>query len=152
MTVRSIKDLPPHIQKQVMDKLSAEKSGNRKLSDVPKEKEKISKYRSQKTEINGIVFDSKKEAKRYEELLLLLKSGEIKDLRLQVEFTLQEAYTTYTGQRVRAIRYKADFSYIDKDGQRVVEDVKSKVTKTQVYAVKKKLLIEKYGVRIVEIE
>jgi len=152
LTVRSIKDLPPHIQKQVMDKLSAEKSGNRKLSDVPKEKEKISKYRSQKTEINGIVFDSKKEAKRYEELLLLLKSGEIKDLRLQVEFTLQEAYTTYTGQRVRAIRYKADFSYIDKDGQRVVEDVKSKVTKTQVYAVKKKLLIEKYGVRIVEIE
>lgn len=156
MVVNSIKDLPSHLQEQVMNKLKKEDSGkikkNKNYNIKTEKKEKaVSKYRNRKTTVNGIVFDSKKEAQRYEELLLMLKSGEISDLRLQVEFTLQEAYTTYIGQKVRAIRYKADFTYINNNNEKVVEDVKSKATKTRTYEIKKKLLIDKFGVRIIEI-
>ena len=56
-------------------------------------------------------FDSKKEARRYDELMAMLRAGQIRDLKLQPQFTIQEAYTTPEGQRVRAIRYQADFSY-----------------------------------------
>lgn len=151
MRASSIKDFPLHIQEQIKKKLKSENfKTHENINMLTEKEEKTSKYRNQKTTVNGIVFDSKKEAQRYEELLLMLKSGEISDLRLQVEFTLQEAYTTHTGQRVRAIRYKADFAYI-KNNERIVEDVKSKATKTQVYAIKKKMLMDKYGVKIIEI-
>ena len=151
MRASSIKDFPLHIQEQIKKKLKSENfKTHENINMLPEKEEKTSKYRNQKTTVNGIVFDSKKEAQRYEELLLMLKSGEISDLRLQVEFTLQEAYTTHTGQKVRAIRYKADFAYI-KNNERIVEDVKSKATKTQVYAIKKKMLMDKYGVKIIEI-
>ena len=56
-------------------------------------------------------FDSQKEARRYDFLIERVRRGEIGDLRLQVDFTLQEAYTDAEGRRVRAIRYKADFTY-----------------------------------------
>ena len=56
-------------------------------------------------------FDSQKEARRYDELAALERAGKIRDLRMQVDFTLQEAYTDGEGRRVWAIRYKADFSY-----------------------------------------
>ena len=63
--------------------------------------------------VNGrkIVFDSMKEARRYDELMLRQQAGQIRDLRLQVGFTLKEPYTTADGLRVRAIRYDADFTY-----------------------------------------
>lgn len=54
-------------------------------------------------------FDSQKEATRYDELALLLRAGKITDLRLQPEFTLQEAFVDSTGEAYRAIKYKADF-------------------------------------------
>ena len=54
----------------------------------------MSKYNSRKNVVNGIPFDSQKEACRFGELLLLLKAGKIKDLKLQPEFTLQEAFKT----------------------------------------------------------
>jgi len=105
-------------------------------------------------------FDSKKEARRYDELMAMLRAGQIRDLKLQPQFTIQEAYTTPEGQRVRAIRYQADFSYEratepDCNGEihwlRVVEDVKSRATKTRVYEIKKKLLREKLGIEIREV-
>lgn len=155
MSVTSIKDFPLHVQERIKEQLRKEKleqkRTKRATTVLPEEEPKAkSKYNNQKTVVSGIVFDSKKEAQRYEELLLLLKSGEISDLRLQVDFTLQEAYTTYTGERIRAIRYKADFTYV-KNGEKIVEDVKSKATKTQVYQVKRKMLIERFGVKIIEI-
>lgn len=151
----SIGDFPLHIQEQIVKKLEIEgkkaTTPKTKINCEPQAKSKPTpKYKNKKTIANNIVFDSKKEAQRYEELMLLLKSGEISNLRLQVDFTLQEAYTTHTGQRVRAIRYKADFTYI-KNNQRIVEDVKSRATKTQVYKIKKKMLVEKYGIKIIEI-
>ena len=98
------------------------------------------------------VFDSQKEARRYDELAMLAAVGVIRDLRLQVQFTLQESYISAEGNRVRAIRYVADFQYFDcVAGEIVVEDVKSKATKTRVYEVKKKLMAERYGIAIREV-
>lgn len=113
--------------------------------------EKKQKYNAQPDSRGDIRFDSKKEARRYDELMLMLKAGTIRDLRLQPQFTLQEAYTTPEGKRVRAIRYQADFSYVTGDGL-VVEDVKSKATKTREYGIKKKLLLERFGIEITEVE
>lgn len=120
-----------------------------------KEDKQVSKYNSRKTVVNGITFDSKKEACRYQELLLLEQAGAIRDLKLQPEFTIQEAFITLQGERVRAIKYRADFSYCrrvkegaDTRWERVVEDVKG--VRTKEYQIKKKLLLGK-GIRVVEV-
>lgn len=110
----------------------------------------MNKYHARKTTVDGITFDSEKEARRFGELKLLLRAGEIKNLKLQQDFTLQEAYTAPDGERVRAIRYVADFTY-EENGEIIVEDVKSRATKTRVYEMKRKLLREKYGVKIREV-
>lgn len=111
------------------------------------------------------IFDSKKEARRYDELMLMLKAGQIRNLKLQAQFTLQESYITHDGERIRAIRYIADFVYEKKkticakteDGEEswswdtVVEDVKSSATKTEKYKIKAKLLKERFGLTISEV-
>lgn len=114
--------------------------------------EKKSKYNAQPDTRGKIKFDSMKEAARYDELMILLRAGKISDLKLQPQFTLQESYVTPDGIRVRAIRYVADFSYTDAGGAQIVEDVKSKATKTRVYKIKKKLMLERFGITIKEIE
>ena len=98
------------------------------------------KYNAKRIEIDGIKFDSKKEAKRYKELRMLEKAGKIKDLTLQPVFLLQEGFY-YQGKAIRQITYRADFEYIE-NGKRVVEDVKG--FKTDVYKLKKKLFLKKY--------
>lgn len=138
LSVDDVSRFSPALQKQVMQKLKAQ--------NKPK-----SKYHAVKDNRGGIKFDSKAEARRFDALMLLLKAGVISDLKLQPQFTLQEAYTTPDGVRVRAIRYVADYSY-RLNGDLVVEDVKSKATKTRVYAIKKKLLQEKYGITVKEVE
>lgn len=107
-----------------------------------------SKYHSTKTTVNGITFDSQKEARRYSELLILFESGKISDLRLQVNFTLQEGFTTHDGKRIKPIVYKADFAYC-LDGQFIIEDVKG--VKTKEYLMKKKMLRDKFGFDIMEV-
>ena len=101
-----------------------------------------SKYHAQKTTVDGITFDSKKEAMRYQELRLLERAGEIKNLQLQVPYVLIE--NSKYGQ---AVRYFADFVYEEK-GQTVVEDCKG--YRIDVYKLKKRLLAEKYGIEIKE--
>lgn len=96
-----------------------------------------SKYHNTKTEVDGIRFDSKKEANRYCELKLLERQGLIANLELQPVFVLQEG-------KGLTIKYKADFRYLEPDGNYVVEDVKSKGTMTAVYRLKKKLLLKQY--------
>lgn len=103
-----------------------------------------SKYGSKKVIVDGIKFDSKKESKRYLELKLLERAGEIKDLELQKEFELQPSFKK-NGKTYRKITYKADFCYFSiKDNKYICEDVKSPATKTQVYMIKKKMLLYKY--------
>ena len=101
-----------------------------------------------------IRFPSRKEARRFDELLVRLQTGQIQDLRLQVDFTLQEAYTDANGHRIRAIRYKADFTYLERDKKentwkRIVEDAKGKRTKE--YVMKKKMMKDRLGIDIVEV-
>ena len=148
-----LEDLPLRAQQQAMAQLRDEEE--RRKGKAPA----ANKYHNEKTDSLGIRFDSKKEAGRYEVLLLRLKAGEIRNLKLQRDFTLQEAYTTPEGERVRAIRYRADFSYEElyPDAQQpagwraVVEDVKSRATRTREYIIKRKLMLEKYNIEIQEV-
>ena len=103
---------------------------------------KWNKYKNTKTNIDGIVFDSKLEARRYCELKLLERAGEIKNLQLQPPFELQPTFKK-NGKTYRKIIYKADFSYIDiKTGATIVEDTKG--MKTELYKLKKKLFEYKF--------
>jgi hypothetical protein len=115
-----------------------------------KEKLKLNynKYKNIKTKVNGKTLDSKKEAKRYTELLLLEKAGIIQDLQTQVKFELQPSYKT-GNKAIRAINYIADYVYYDKLGKLIVEDCKG--FKTEVYKLKKKLFEYKYKMEIKEI-
>ena len=96
------------------------------------------KYGARKTEVDGVRFDSAAEAKRYRELKIFQDAGEISDLQLQPLFVVQEAFV-HRNKRHRAITYKADFMYRDKDGNVVVEDVKG--MKTPVFRLKWKMLL-----------
>ena len=106
------------------------------------------KYHNSKTIVDGIKFDSKKEATRYTELKLLLKNGEIKELELQPRYMLQPKYKK-NNKTIRSIEYVADFTYIDNNGKRIVEDVKG--IKTEVYKLKKKMFEYRYNLEITEI-
>lgn len=99
------------------------------------------KYHAQKTELDGITFDSRKEANRYALLKQQERFGLIKDLQRQVPFELQPAYTDNQGKKIRAITYVADFVY-NEDGEMVVEDTKG--FKTKEYQIKRKLFGYKY--------
>lgn len=143
--------LGPAARKQVLDK----------LVDIEQAKQK--KYKNVKTERtmpNGktYVFDSRKEANRYDELSILRKAGKIRKLRLQEQFTLQESYIDENGERVRAIKYVADFTYErptepDCNGEvhwiKVVEDTKG--VRTDKYKIKKKLMQDRFGIVIQEV-
>jgi len=102
-----------------------------------------SKYRAIKTTIDGITFDSKKEAIRYQELKLLERCNKITDLKRQVPFVLIPKNTNGS-----AVKYIADFTYKRKSGIEVVEDVKG--VKTPVYRLKKRLMKEVHGIDIYE--
>lgn len=81
----------------------------------------------------------------------MLEAGLIKDIRLQHHFTLQEAFKTIDGEPVRKMEYVADFTYIDQQGNFIIEDVKSEATrKDKVYRLKKKLMAQK-GYMITEV-
>ena len=126
------------------------------------------KYGNKKTIVDGIVFDSEKEANRYCQLKLLQRAGKIEELELQKEFELIPAqYETFprygkTGKRLqdgkrcieKSCVYKADFAY-KQDGQQVVEDVKGyRDPASAAYAkfvIKRKLMLWLYGIKINEI-
>lgn len=95
------------------------------------------KYHNKKIIVDGIKFDSKKEAKRYIKLKQLLDAKKITNLKLQPKYILQEKYINNKGEHIRAISYKADFEYFEND-KLIIEDVKG--MKTDVYKLKKKLL------------
>lgn len=109
----------------------------------------MSKYKSKKTVVNGQKFDSKKEANRYQELLLLEKAGVIKNLSRQVKFVLIPSQRDENGKVIeRECSYKADFMY-EENGKSVVEDVKG--FRTKEYIIKRKLMLYQYGIRISEV-
>ena len=148
LTGADLARLGPAAQRQVLEKLGKQ------------ERARENKYHNEPESRGGLHFDSRKEARRFDELMVLLHAGKIRDLKLQAQFTLQESYITETGERVRAIRYVADFSYqraTEPDCAGVVhwipvgEDVKCRATKTAQYEMKKKLLRERFGISITEV-
>lgn len=92
---------------------------NQGKTTARKKPKKQSKYRNQKSWINGICFDSKKEGNYYKDLLLLKKAGDIKGFCIQPEFILVEGDSTE-----RAITYRADFIIFNLDGSFEIIDVK----------------------------
>ena len=98
------------------------------------------KYGAVKVTVDSIKFDSKKEAKRYQELKMLERAGKIQDLELQPSFILQDRFT-YEGKTIRAITYVADFKYRVGDDI-IIEDAKG--FKTEVFNIKAKIFKSKY--------
>lgn len=113
------------------------------------------KFNAKKRKKNGEVFDSSAEMRRWVQLQKMEKEGEITDLRRQVKFVLipKQQVVTHDGiVNERECSYIADFVYV-KDGHTVVEDVKgnTKGIAYQYYVVKRKLMLERYGIAIKEV-
>ena len=127
----------------------------------------MSKYKSRKTILHGIKFDSMKEARRYQELLLLERAGAIHDLQRQVKFELIPAQYEEipTGEFYKrgdrkgqpkmkrvcveeSVNYIADFVYHE-NGVKVVEDTKG--VKTKDYIIKRKLMLWVHKIKIKEV-
>ena len=105
-----------------------------------------SKYHAKRTSVDGITFDSKREADRYLVLKSMEEDGAIEDLRRQVRYELVPAFDV-DGKHYRPVSYVADFVYVE-DGKEVIEDVKGVVT--DVYRLKRKLVAYRYGMNIRE--
>jgi len=173
MATINVTDLPPKYQAQAIRKYMEQQARRGPVPSAISGRAGATarKYHNRPTERvtpSGAVlhFDGQKEARRYDYLIALEQAGQIRNLRLQVDFTLQEAYTDTEGRRVRAIRYRADFTYYrppekynavywkDKIGPPwvlVVEDVKSRPTRTKEYLIKRKMLKDKLGIDITEV-
>lgn len=117
------------------------------------------KYHNRKHSAGGEVFDSAKEFRRWQELKLLEKAGEISELRRQVPFELLpvQREPDKIGPRggrkpgrviEREAVYIADFVYKDVNGREVVEDCKG--MRTRDYLLKRKLMLFRFGIRIME--
>lgn len=106
------------------------------------------KYHAKKTELDGITFDSRKEADRYAELKLLERSGAIHNLRRQVRYELIPAQKKDGKTVERACHYIADFVY-EENGKTVVEDVKG--YRTKEYVLKRKLMLQVHGIEVREV-
>lgn len=154
----SIAELPERLREQAAGKLLAGA------------KKKETKYHNEKVDDCGVLFDSRKEHRRFLELQYAMRAGAICDLRLQQNFTLIEGFTKPDGERVRPLVYKADFTYrvmpgpvqLDpqirvadaeyweslEPGALVIEDTKSQGTRTRTYINKYKMMAEKgYHIR-----
>lgn len=101
-----------------------------------------SKYQNESMVIDGILFQSRKEADRYQELKLEKRVGHIEKFELQPRFLLQEGFTTADGKRVQPMYYVADFKVWYRDGRTVIIDTKG--FRNRVYLNKLKLFRKRY--------
>ena len=108
-----------------------------------------SKYYNKRVIVDGHTFDSKREARRYQELKMLANSRIITDLRLQPKFELIPSQRRSDGKPERPVVYIADFSYKDRNGNTVIEDAKG--VRTAEYKIKRKLMLQKYGITVREV-
>ena len=109
----------------------------------------MSKYHNiQWPDLSGFVHDSKREAHRANELLLMQRAGVITDLQQQVPFGLIPAQKLSNGKTEKGCTYVADFTYWE-NGRFVVEDAKG--MRTEAYKIKRKLMLERHGIEIREV-
>ncbi len=125
----------------------------------------MSKYHNRKVTVDGITFDSAKEANRYKELKVLERAGLVHDLQLQVKFKLIPAQREWTDETTASgkpkkgkileheVSYYADFVYKNRYGLQVVEDVKGykKGEAYALFAIKRKLMLWIHGIRVKEV-
>lgn len=107
------------------------------------------KYGNKKTTIDGVTFDSKREADRWSHLCMLQRAGRISELRRQVAYVLAPSVKFEGSTRAKpAIRFIADFEYVEA-GARIVEDVKSKPTaKLPAFQLKRHLMKHLHGIDV----
>lgn len=109
----------------------------------------MSKYGNKKVNLDGMTFDSQKEAHRWCELKYMERAGLITNLVRQMPITLLPAQRNEKGKVIeRPVKYVADFMY-EEDGKQIVEDAKG--VRTKEYIIKRKLLLYRYGIRIKEV-
>ena len=122
------------------------------LNDIyPDNKKTKRKYNNVRTAYKGKMYASKIEANRAAELQILERAGVIKDLKTQVKFVLCPTQRINGKVVERGISYYADFTYYDKEGNYIVEDTKSPITrKSDKYIIKRKLMLDIYNIRIFE--
>ena len=107
------------------------------------------KYGARKVTVDGIRFDSLKEARLYRDLKVLEKTGVIRDLQLQVPFELIPTQKDEKGKVIeRKVVYKADFTYFAGDTFVVVD---AKGVRTKEYILKRKMMLQKYNIRVQEV-
>lgn len=154
-SVADLARLGPKAQQQAMAQIMARETEKNRAAE---EQKKSSKYHAEKDRRGDLIFSSKKEARRYDELMLMKNADMIRNLKLQVRFCLIEGYTTTENVKHKGEYYVADFVYERKtepdcNGDvhwlKVVEDAKG--YRTQVYRNKAKLFREKFGFSITEV-
>lgn len=113
---------------------------------MPGDSPKPHKYNARKKEVDGILFDSTREAKRYLELKVMQQAGIISHLELQPRFLIQESFKDASGKRHRRMEYVGDFQYTNVGDQsymsETVEDCKG--FQTQAFRLKWKLVNQKF--------
>ena len=120
----------------------------REITGEPK-----NKFNAVKKTVDGVKFDSTREAKRYEELKLLVRAGKIKSLRVQVSYPLVKSVKYKNAKRAKPeMIYTADFEYWDiEKNELVVEDVKSVATaKLADYIMRRHMMLAFHGIEILE--
>lgn len=119
---------------------------------------KLAKYKNKKVSINGIIFDSQKEASHYWELWVRSENGEIRDLMPNTETKKKKVFELIPPQKgelrnEKAVKYIPDFYYYDNVKKKwIVEDVKSEMTrKLPDYVIKRKLMKWVHNIEVDEI-
>lgn len=114
---------------------------------------RANKYGAKPVTVNGQAYRSKREPKRHTELQLLARAGLITELRREVPFELLGSQRRDDGGVEQPVTYVADYVYRDREkgDQLIVEDVKSKATRTRDYVIKRKLMLREHGITVREI-
>ena len=136
-----------YTKKQLQD--MGYKIGAPPVDEPPKKK---SKYRNEPTFVEDQRFDSKREAKHWQDLLLMKRKGLITQLERQVSYSFMVNGRLLRWPSGRLCQYDADMTYYDENGVFCVVDVKSKITmQNPVYKLKKMLMLHVNGVEIIEV-
>lgn len=146
-------------QAQILRKVQERDKARKEAMEAEKKPKKGNKLHAEKVDMtmpDGTLmhFDSKREARRYMDLWLMQRSGEITNLRTQVKYPLLPKQVHPDGTRERAIDYVADFVY-EKDGETVVEDSKgfrnTASAAYRVFVMKRKMMLYFHGVTVREV-
>ena len=152
----NINDLAPWAQKYVAEVIAEREKAIIEPAETPKEnKLKAKKVQGFLMDGTPVVFASKREYKRYQDLTVLCRAGAICDLQFQKEYVLLPSQTREDGKRERPVTYVADFVYTTSDGKTVVEDSKgyraSDAATYRIFVIKRKLMLWLYGITVHEV-